>query len=235
MNKEEGLLYSRSNATGYTITQDIKVIKYTFVDFYTKLLGTAHTTPHLGPQRVQQLVTRRLTPDQSLSMVSNITDLEIQETFRSLNPNKAPGPDGYKTLSSFRKPGLLLAMKLLQLSKLSLDLGNFLERPTPLGQDFCSHKYEFTRTQRWNLLLWWLKFWFILLLGSAESNGCVRDFWWSRFEGLIQIRLELILYTGPAARSVWIDDVGYVSLTQIRLERFVQVFLFPLFRWTRNT
>lgn len=83
-----------------TITQDIGLIKATFVNSYVKLLGTPHISPHLGSSRIQQLINKKLSPEQSLTMISVVTNLEIKETFQSLNPNKAPGPDGYNSCFS---------------------------------------------------------------------------------------------------------------------------------------
>lgn len=83
-----------------TVTQDIGLIKATFVNSYVKLLGTPHISPHLGSSRIQQLINKKLSPEQSLTMISVVTNLEIKETFQSLNPNKAPGPDGYNSCFS---------------------------------------------------------------------------------------------------------------------------------------
>lgn len=71
-----------------TVTQDIGVIKSTFVNSYMKLLGTSHSSPHLGSDRIHQLISKKLSHEQSLAMISEVTDLEIRETFQSLNPNK---------------------------------------------------------------------------------------------------------------------------------------------------
>lgn len=78
-----------------SITHDITIIKSTFVNFYSNLLGKPHDTQYLGSDRVNQLINRRLTNTQSLAMVQDVTDLEIRETMWELNPHKAPGPDGY--------------------------------------------------------------------------------------------------------------------------------------------
>ncbi|KAH7845388.1 hypothetical protein Vadar_001417 [Vaccinium darrowii] len=78
-----------------TVTHDPNEIKTAFVDFYTTLLGTPHHIPYLGTSRVEQLITNKLSTEQSHAMVIEITDEEIRDTFLSLNPHKAPGPDGY--------------------------------------------------------------------------------------------------------------------------------------------
>lgn len=59
-------------------------------------------TPYSGSARVEQLITKKLTPDQSFAMIQDVTDIEIRDTFLSLNPHKAPGPDGYNA-SFFQK------------------------------------------------------------------------------------------------------------------------------------
>lgn len=71
------------------------MIKSTFINFYRDFLGTPHSSHYDGANRVKELIQRVLTDEQSLAMVHNITDAEIKETFMSLNPKKAPGPDGY--------------------------------------------------------------------------------------------------------------------------------------------
>ena len=48
-----------------------------------------------GTSRVNQLITSRLDDLQRDAMVCEVSNSEIKETFMSLNPNKAPGPDGY--------------------------------------------------------------------------------------------------------------------------------------------
>ena len=78
-----------------TTTQDMNVIKDTFVEFYSSLLGTPHTSTYSGYDRINHLITQKLSHDQSISMVQEITNAEIKEVVMSLNPHKAPGPDGY--------------------------------------------------------------------------------------------------------------------------------------------
>ncbi|KAH7866207.1 hypothetical protein Vadar_017075 [Vaccinium darrowii] len=78
-----------------TITNDPIEVRSTFVDFYTSLLGTVHSSDYPGSSRVNQLVTAKLLDSQRDAMISEISNQEIKETFMSLNPNKAPGPDGY--------------------------------------------------------------------------------------------------------------------------------------------
>lgn len=74
-----------------SITHDVAVIKDAFVNFYTELLGRPHNTQYSGYDRVNQLISRRLTYAQSLAMVHEVSDLEIKETMWELNPHKAPG------------------------------------------------------------------------------------------------------------------------------------------------
>lgn len=78
-----------------SITQDIGLIKSTFVEYYSKLLGTPHISHYNGSIRVDELVRKKLTAEQSLNMVQEVTESEIKDTLWSLNPSKAPGPDGY--------------------------------------------------------------------------------------------------------------------------------------------
>ena len=78
-----------------TITHDMNVIKDTFVSFYTGLLGKPHSTSYAGYDRINQLITKRLTNEQSVSMVQEVSNNDIKDMFMGLNPHKAPGPDGY--------------------------------------------------------------------------------------------------------------------------------------------
>lgn len=78
-----------------TITHDPIEIRSTFVDYYTSFLGTVHASKYAGTSRVNQLITAKLLDSQRGAMISEISNLEIKDTFMSLNPNKAPGPDGY--------------------------------------------------------------------------------------------------------------------------------------------
>lgn len=75
-----------------SITNDLKVIKEEFVNFYTTLFGTPHPTPHLGPIRIEQLIRNKLSLKQSQHMVSPVSNLEIKETFWSINPSQGTGP-----------------------------------------------------------------------------------------------------------------------------------------------
>lgn len=85
-----------------SLTHDGKEIKSSFVKYYSDLLGTAHASSYNGLSRIQQVVRLRLTDNQMMAMIAEVTDLEIRDTFWSLNPSKAPGPDGYNA-GFFRK------------------------------------------------------------------------------------------------------------------------------------
>lgn len=78
-----------------TVTHDPKEIKGAFVNFYAALLGSSHVSPYSGTARVEHLITKKLSDEQSYAMIQEVTDIEIKDTFLSLNPHKAPGPDGY--------------------------------------------------------------------------------------------------------------------------------------------
>ncbi|KAH7836205.1 hypothetical protein Vadar_033678 [Vaccinium darrowii] len=73
----------------------MKVIKDAFVSFYSGLLGKPHSTPYAGYDRINQLITKRLTTVQSVHMVQDVSNTEIKDMFMGLNPHKAPGLDGY--------------------------------------------------------------------------------------------------------------------------------------------
>lgn len=76
-------------------TQDIDAIKSSFVTYYSNLFGTSHNPENVNQSRIGHLITKRLSSDESSNMVAEVTDIEIKNTFWSLNSQKAPGPDGY--------------------------------------------------------------------------------------------------------------------------------------------
>lgn len=78
-----------------SLTHDIKVIKASFVNFYSSLLGTAHPTPYLARSRVQQVVRNKLSDNQRSAMIFEVSNQEIKDTFWALNSSKAPSLDGY--------------------------------------------------------------------------------------------------------------------------------------------
>lgn len=88
-----------------SLTHDIEVIKSTFVNFYSELLGSAHSDSYQGRSRIQQLVNKKLNDNQKFAMIAEATDQEIKDTFWSLNPNK-PLVLMATTLVFLRKPDL---------------------------------------------------------------------------------------------------------------------------------
>ena len=93
-NRNRGSINSLVLSNG-NLTHDPELIKSTFVEYYTHLLGTPHSTQYHGGPRTNQLVSAKLSDVQRDAMIIEISNTEIKETFMSLNPNKAPGPDGY--------------------------------------------------------------------------------------------------------------------------------------------
>lgn len=88
-----------------SLTHDIEVIKSTFVNFYSELLGSAPSDLYQGRSRIQQLVNKKLNDNQKFAMIAEATDQEIKDTFWSLNPNK-PLVLMATTLVFLRKPDL---------------------------------------------------------------------------------------------------------------------------------
>ncbi|XP_058189185.1 uncharacterized protein LOC131306776 [Rhododendron vialii] len=52
-----------------SVTSDIELVKHSFINYYTKLLGTKHLSDYSGSSRVNQLITKKLSHSQSLDMV----------------------------------------------------------------------------------------------------------------------------------------------------------------------
>lgn len=59
------------------------------------LLGTSHHPINLNPSRIDHIISKILSLDQGSTMVTEITDIDIKNTFWSLNSHKALRPDGY--------------------------------------------------------------------------------------------------------------------------------------------
>ncbi|XP_058185750.1 uncharacterized protein LOC131302974 [Rhododendron vialii] len=78
-----------------TVTQNIEQVKSSFINYYSKLLGSPHQSSYDGTSRVQQLITRKFSESQKLDMVLEVSDKEVKDNVWSLTPQKAPGPNGY--------------------------------------------------------------------------------------------------------------------------------------------
>ncbi|XP_058180108.1 uncharacterized protein LOC131298649 [Rhododendron vialii] len=110
-----------------SLTNVIKVIKSSFVDFYTALLGTMHPSPYLGHSRVHQVVRKRLTDSQKSAMIFEVSDLEIKDTFWALNPSKAPGPYGYN-VRFFKKDWPIIGHEVTSAVKTFFRFGKLLKK-----------------------------------------------------------------------------------------------------------
>lgn len=91
---------NRSSIHGVTLDTGIRLtnppdVQNAFVANFYNLFGSLHTDNYNGFERVNSLVNKRLTTSQMTSMARDVTVTEITEAFKSLNPNKAPGPDGF--------------------------------------------------------------------------------------------------------------------------------------------
>ncbi|GKA03824.1 hypothetical protein Tco_0676605, partial [Tanacetum coccineum] len=63
-----------------------------FINHYTDFIGQSGTTSHVD---LSDLFCNRLSNEDALSMIDEVSDKEIREAMFSLGDNKAPGPDGY--------------------------------------------------------------------------------------------------------------------------------------------
>ncbi|CAN1153049.1 LINE-1 retrotransposable element ORF2 protein [Linum perenne] len=62
------------------------------VNFYKKLLGQSTT---VNVEDIPNIIKRTLTPEQSDSLISDVSEEEIRKALISIADGKAPGPDGY--------------------------------------------------------------------------------------------------------------------------------------------
>lgn len=76
---------------------------------------------------MEHLINKKLTGDQSLVMVHEVTDLDIKETIFSLNPTKAPGPDGYN-VGFFQKAWPVVGHEITVAVKTFFKSGQLLKR-----------------------------------------------------------------------------------------------------------
>lgn len=74
----------------------------TFVDSFTNLFGKPFFDCYNIYERINNLVSQRVTSDQFNDLARDVTDKEIHDAFWSLKANKAPGPNGY-SLGFFKK------------------------------------------------------------------------------------------------------------------------------------
>ncbi|XP_028076039.1 uncharacterized protein LOC114278224 [Camellia sinensis] len=91
---------NRSRISGITLENGVLLtspsdVQNAFVTYFSNLFGTPHEDTYVGFDRVNSLINKRLTIDQMFTMAQDVTADEIISVFKSLNPNKAPGPDGY--------------------------------------------------------------------------------------------------------------------------------------------
>ena len=70
-------------------------IKRRYVEFYKELYAAQSRSTDLDPEKVNQLISKRLTDQQRLMLSMEVSDQEIKDAVFSFGKNKAPGPDGY--------------------------------------------------------------------------------------------------------------------------------------------
>ncbi|XP_028123193.1 uncharacterized protein LOC114320261 [Camellia sinensis] len=91
---------NRSSISGVTLDNGVRLTNRpnfhnAFVANFSNLFGSPHADDYNGFGRVNSLVNKRLTHAQMVSMARDVTVDEIKDVFKSLNPNKARGPDGF--------------------------------------------------------------------------------------------------------------------------------------------
>ncbi|XP_028066993.1 uncharacterized protein LOC114269841 [Camellia sinensis] len=78
-----------------SIIVDPHDVKSAFVSYFEGFLGKPFINRYSGGSKVEELIKRKLSPAQVEELTADDLECEIESVFRSLNSNKAPGPDGY--------------------------------------------------------------------------------------------------------------------------------------------
>jgi hypothetical protein len=88
------LIKSINDDVGVVVT-DMQGIKRVVTDFYLNLLGeSSHVFSPVLADRVSNLICKKFSSC-VVKMAEPITKEEVRKTLFSMNPNKAPGPDGF--------------------------------------------------------------------------------------------------------------------------------------------
>ncbi|KAL7168280.1 hypothetical protein ACSBR2_038674 [Camellia fascicularis] len=95
-NINKGRISSVVLCNGDRVTKNEDVYN-TFVDTLTNIFGKPFSDCCNGYERINDLVSQRVTSDQFKDLARDVTDKEIHDAFWSLKANKAPGPDGYSS------------------------------------------------------------------------------------------------------------------------------------------
>lgn len=83
----------------------------TFVDSFTNLFGKPFSDCYNGYERINDLVSQRVTSNQFNDLARDVTDKDIHDVFWSLKANKAPGPDDYSS-GLFKKSWVVVGQEL---------------------------------------------------------------------------------------------------------------------------
>lgn len=80
------------------------------LSFYKSILGTSDPTcTRDSPSMLKAFLSSSLNPELSAQLITNVTDEEIYNVFKSMPKNKSPGHDGYTADFFYHLGGLLVA------------------------------------------------------------------------------------------------------------------------------
>ncbi|KAL0300101.1 UNVERIFIED_CONTAM: hypothetical protein Sangu_3139600 [Sesamum angustifolium] len=96
------------NEDGHTLTTQEDVVNE-FVSFYQRLLGGDRRREFIDLRYLRPWARHVLTQEESQALVQSVTREEIKDAFFDIAEDKAPGPDGYSSVS-IKQLGRLLEL-----------------------------------------------------------------------------------------------------------------------------
>ncbi|XP_028111135.1 uncharacterized protein LOC114309562 [Camellia sinensis] len=124
-NINRGRISSITMDNGVRVTKPLDIHEAS-VSHFSNLLGSPSVGTYDGFGRVNELINKRLSSAQVTTLGQDVTVEEITSAFRSLNPNKALGPDGYST-GFFHSAWDIVGNEVIQAIKSFFDLGELLK------------------------------------------------------------------------------------------------------------
>ena len=104
----------------------LKEVKLQFTEYFQRLLGSTSSNTYPGKGKLREYVDKVISYENADVLARDIIDEEIKQTFFSLNPNKAPGPDGFNGCF-FRKTWHILGNVVIMAIKSFFQTGSLLK------------------------------------------------------------------------------------------------------------